>query len=165
MDFLEKLGYFSARLQEINRYFTLLSNMLAYSCICSILFESEIQLFRLRIAVNAIFFGSLLSKQPRFQSNINSTSLLSNEIHHRIDGISLASFNYGKRQLVMKNLLGNWSQSETTKYFEWTLITKINPLGQKSDQHQFSPNNIGRSSRVKVMRITNLIIEGRMLWY
>ena len=138
---------------------------LAYSCICSIRFKSEIQLFRLRIAVNAIFFGSLLSKQPRFQSNITSTSLLSNQIHHRIDGISLASFNYGKRQLVMKNLLGNWSQSETTKYFEWTLITKINPLGQKSDQHQFSPNKISRSSRVKVMRITNFITEGRMFWY
>ena len=79
--------------------------MLAYSCISSILFESEIQLFRLRIAVNAIFFGSLLSKQPRFQSIITSTSLFSKQIHHRIDGISLASFNYGKRQLVMKNLL------------------------------------------------------------
>ena len=77
--------------------------MLAYSYISSILFESEIQLFRLRIAVNAIFFGSLLSNQPRFQSNITSISLLSNQIHHRIDGIPLASFNYGKRHLVMKN--------------------------------------------------------------
>ena len=33
----------------------------------------------------------------------------------------------------------------------------------KSVQHQFSPNNIGRSSRVKVMRITKLITKGRML--
>ena len=40
----------------------------------------------------------------------------------------------------------------------------VNPLGPKSDQHQFSPNNISRSSRVKVMRITNLIIKGRILW-
>ena len=77
--------------------------MLAYSYISSILFESEIQLFRLRTAVNAIFFGSLLSNQPRFQSNITSISLLSNQIHHRIEGIPLASFNYGKRHLVMKN--------------------------------------------------------------
>ena len=40
---------------------------------------------------------------------------------------------------------------------------KINPLGPKSDQHQFSPNIISRSSRVKVMRITKLITKGRML--
>ena len=40
----------------------------------------------------------------------------------------------------------------------------LNPLGPKSDQHQFSPNNISRSSRVKVMRITKLITKGRMLW-
>ena len=37
------------------------------------------------------------------------------------------------------------------------------PLGPKSDQHQFSPNNISRSSREKVMRITKLITTGRML--
>ena len=37
------------------------------------------------------------------------------------------------------------------------------PLGHKSDQHQFSPNNISRSSRVKVMRITKLITKGRTL--
>ena len=30
----------------------------------------------------------------------------------------------------------------------------LNPLGPKNDHHQFSPNNISRSSRVKVMRIT-----------
>ena len=34
----------------------------------------------------------------------------------------------------------------------------FNPFGPKSDQHQFSPNNI-RSSRVKVMRITKLITK------
>ena len=38
-----------------------------------------------------------------------------------------------------------------------------NPLGRKSGQHQFSPNNMSRSSRVKVMRITKLITKGRML--
>ena len=41
-----------------------------YSCISSIQFKSEVQLLRLRIAVNAIFFTSLLPKQLRFQSNI-----------------------------------------------------------------------------------------------
>jgi len=35
----------------------------------------------------------------------------------------------------------------------------FNPLGPKSDQHQFSPNNISRSSRVKVMRIAKLITK------
>ena len=39
----------------------------------------------------------------------------------------------------------------------------FNPLGTKSDQHQFSPNNISRTSRVKVMRITKLITKGRIL--
>ena len=39
----------------------------------------------------------------------------------------------------------------------------VNPLGPKSDQHQFSPNNSSRSSRVKVMRITKLSIKGRIL--
>ena len=39
----------------------------------------------------------------------------------------------------------------------------LNPLGLKSDQHQFSPNNISRSSRVNVTRITKLMTKGRML--
>ena len=42
-------------------------------------------------------------------------------------------------------------------------VLLVNPLGLKSDQHQFSPNNIRRSSRVKFMRITKLITTGRML--
>ena len=48
----------------------------------------------------------------------------------------------------------------------WTkgLNDCFNPLGAKSVQHQFSPNNISRSTRVKVMRATNLITQGRMLW-
>ena len=48
----------------------------AYSCISSIQFKSEVQLLRLRIAVNAIFFSSLLPKQLPFQSNIPSNRLL-----------------------------------------------------------------------------------------
>ena len=35
------------------------------------------------------------------------------------------------------------------------------PFRSKSDQHQFSPNNISRSTRVKVMRITIKIDDQR----
>ena len=42
-------------------------------------------------------------------------------------------------------------------------INVFNPLGPKSVQHQFSPNNISRSTRVKVMRITKLMTKGRIL--
>ena len=40
----------------------------------------------------------------------------------------------------------------------------LNPLATKRDQQQFSPNNMGRWTRVKVMRITKLITKGRTLW-
>ena len=36
-------------------------------------------------------------------------------------------------------------------------VLHLNPLGPKTDQHQFSPNNISRSSRVRIMRITKLM--------
>ena len=49
-------------------------------------------------------------------------------------------------------------------HFVLFLPVTLNPSVPKSDQHQFSPNNISRSSRVKVMRITKLITKGRMLW-
>ena len=49
------------------------------------------------------------------------------------------------------------------KHFQRNFVQPLNPLGSKSGQHQFSPNNISRSSRVKVMRITKLITKGRML--
>ena len=39
--------------------------------------------------------------------------------------ILLASFKYGKRQLVMANKPGDCSQSETTKYFEWIILRPI----------------------------------------
>ena len=42
-------------------------------------------------------------------------------------------------------------------------INVFKPLGPKSVQHQFSPNNISRSTRVKVMRITKLMTKGRIL--
>ena len=42
-------------------------------------------------------------------------------------------------------------------------INAFKPLGPKSVQHQFSPNNISRSTRVKVMRITKLMTKGKTL--
>ena len=50
--------------------------------------------------------NGLLPMQPRFQSNIPSNNLFSNEIYHRIDGILLASSKYGNSPLVVKNKLG-----------------------------------------------------------
>ena len=94
---------------------------IAYSCSSSIHFKSEVKLFRLRKAVTAIFC-SLLPKQPRFQSNEPSISLVSNQMHHRIDGVLLVSSKYGKRPLVMENWQGHWSQSKTAKYFERIII-------------------------------------------
>ena len=38
-------------------------------------------------------------------------------------------------------------------------VLHLNPLGAKSGQHQFSPNNISRSSRVKVSGIAPVFIE------
>ena len=51
---------------------------------------------------------------------------------------------------------------ENEEYKQWR-ERQVNLLGPKRDQHQFSPNNISRSSREKVMRITKLIIKGRLL--
>ena len=59
------------------------------------------------------------------------------------------------------------TSGERSKHQSWNVLTVdniLNPLGPKSDQHQFSPNNISRSSRVKVMRITKFITKVRMLW-
>ena len=45
------------------------------------------------------------------------------------------------------------------------LSKSINPLSPKSDQHQFSPNNIHTLSREMVERIINeMITNGKMLW-
>ena len=53
---------------------------------------SEIQLFRLRIAVKGIFVVRCsLTKHSRFQANIPSMSLVPKQIHHQNDGILLAS--------------------------------------------------------------------------
>ena len=41
---------------------------------------------------------------------------------------------------------------------------RINPLSPNSDQHQFSPNNIHRLSRDKVVRINKMITTDKMPW-
>ena len=51
---------------------------------------------------------------------------------------------------------------ENEEYNQWR-ERQVNPLGPKRDQHQFSPNNISRSSRVKVMRITKFVTKERIL--
>ena len=63
------------------------------------------QLFRPRMAVNAICFSSLVNKRPFGGLGMVCcpSSLVSNQKYHRIDGILLESSKYGKRQLVMKN--------------------------------------------------------------
>ena len=45
-------------------------------------------------------------------------SLVFRQIYHRIDGMLFVASKYGKRQSVMKNKPGDWSQSESAKYFE-----------------------------------------------
>ena len=40
-------------------------------------------------------------------------------------------------------------------------VVMLKPLNPMIDQHQFSPNNISRSSRVQVIRNTNLITKER----
>ena len=66
----------------------------------------KMQLFHLRITINAIFF---VHNCP--------SSIVSNQIYHQIDGILQAQSKYGKRQLVIKNLPRNWSQSETEMFW------------------------------------------------
>ena len=41
---------------------------------------------------------------------------------------------------------------------------RINPLSPNSDQHQFSPNNIHRLSRDKVVRSNKMITTDKMPW-
>ena len=59
-------------------------------------------------------------------------------------------------------LKDNGAYRHNTKVLDADEAPVFNPLGPKSDQYQFSPNDIVRSSRVKVMRITKLIINGKM---
>ena len=57
-----------------------------------------------------------------------------------------------------------WFPPLTVFVLQCNLLHYVNALSPKGDQHQFSPNNISRSSTVKVMRITKLITKGNMLW-
>ena len=41
---------------------------------------------------------------------------------------------------------------------------QFDPVSPKSDQHQFSPNNINTQSKEMVMRINKMITTGKMLW-
>ena len=45
---------------------------------------------------------------------------------------------------------------------ETLYLFTFNPLSAKSDQHQFSPNNIHTLSRDKVMRINKMITKDKM---
>ena len=58
----------------------------------------RLKLFRLWITLNAIIFSSLVNKRLRFQLNLPSINLVSNQIYHRIDGMLLASSKYGKHR-------------------------------------------------------------------
>ena len=58
----------------------------------------RLQLFRLSITLNAIIFSSLVNKRLRFQLNLPSINLVSNQIYHWIDGMLLASSKYGKHR-------------------------------------------------------------------
>ena len=44
------------------------------------------------------------------------------------------------------------------------LYIGFNSLSPKSDQNQFSPNNIDTSSKEMVMRINKMINKGKMRW-
>ena len=69
------------------------------------------RLFRLRIAVNVIFFFQFpIAQAGSFQRNYT--------IELMVYVISLASSKFGQRLLVKKSKLGDLSQSETTKHFE-----------------------------------------------
>ena len=57
-----------------------------------------------------------------FSDNLTRNSCILWAIYHRFDCILFTSSKYGKRQLVMNNKLGDWSQSGTAKYFEGKII-------------------------------------------
>ena len=67
----------------------------------------------------------------------------------------------GSRQVMKHSFVVHSGDSMNGDVF--FMEVGLNPLGPKSDQHQFSPNSIIRTSRVKAMRITKLITNGRIL--
>ena len=101
------------------------------------------QLFRLRIAVNAICFSSLVNKplvvlamvycpqQPcfqRFQSIMPWINHVSNQIYLRIDGILRASFRYGKCQLVMTLIIPDIIKLHPIKWIINFVLRHLDPL-------------------------------------
>ena len=55
-----------------------------------------------RPRVETRLIDGLFPMQPRFQSNIPSINLVSNEMYHRIDGILLATSKYSKHHLAFE---------------------------------------------------------------
>ena len=80
---------------------------------------------------------------------------------------SIASINFWQCNLpelaIVKILEKNIFENSLWFKCQSTFKAVLNPLAPKSDQHQFSSDNISRSSRVKVMRITKLISKERIL--
>ena len=99
-------------------------------------------------------------------SNLPSTCLANSQWHFKRANHGIYS-NPGMQVGVQNNDFGTVSPTYLNRSLVpsvgQTSSTVINPLGSKNDQHQFSPNNVCRLSRVKVMRITKLITKGRML--
>ena len=105
-------------LQKVDKIYRV--RRFAYSCIISIQFQPEIQLFCLRIALNFILFQFIVAQAASFPRIYHRlTSFLMPEMCLRTDDILLTtSSKYGKHKLDMKNQPGDWSPSETAKYFE-----------------------------------------------
>ena len=82
-------------------------------------------------------------------------SFLKVSIDHLFDNLES-----GKRIIVLEKSREKFLNFGSKNLYE----PCINPFRPKSHQHQFSVDNISRSSRVKVMRITKLITKGRTLW-
>ena len=78
-----------------------------------------------------ISFSWLASFIERFQFFLLISWYIST-LYRRIDGILLSSSKYGKRQMVMKNKQGDWSQSETVEHFGW--IAMQNSLRKRANQ-------------------------------
>ena len=89
------------------------------------------QQFRLPIAVNAICFSSLVNKPLGVLTMVYCPSSLvsnvPNQIYLRIDGILLASFRYGKRQLVMTLIIPDIIKLHPI-IFKKSLFDKMNNL-------------------------------------
>ena len=92
---------------------------------------------------------------PRIMKKSSVPAFFKASIDHLFDNLEFWKKHccFGKK--AGQSLLKFWTQN----LYE----PCINPFGPKSDHHQFSPNNISRSSRLKVMRITKLITKGRTL--